>query len=90
MTSNSKEFLVAVDYVQKLKTTPSKEEMLHLYKYYKQATEGDNNRDKPGLLDFKGSEKWKAWDSVRGTSTHNSEIEYIKFVNQLIKKYGIN
>jgi diazepam-binding inhibitor (GABA receptor modulating acyl-CoA-binding protein) len=90
MISNSKEFLVAVDYVQKLKTKPSNDELLYLYKYYKQASEGNNNRDKPGLLDFKGSEKWKAWDSVKGTSTYDSEVAYITYVNQLIKKYGIN
>jgi diazepam-binding inhibitor (GABA receptor modulating acyl-CoA-binding protein) len=90
MTTNSKEFLVAVNYLKKLKTIPSNDELLYLYKYYKQATEGDNNRDKPGILDFKGNEKWKAWDSIRGTSTHDSEVAYIIYVNQLIKKYGVH
>jgi diazepam-binding inhibitor (GABA receptor modulating acyl-CoA-binding protein) len=90
MTLNSKEFLVAVEYVKKLKTKPDNDELLTLYKYYKQATEGDNNKNKPGLLDFKNSEKWKSWDSVRGLSCHDSEVEYIKYVNILIKKYGLN
>ena len=88
--SNSKEFLTAAEFVKKLKTSPNNNELLDLYKYYKQATVGDNNTPKPGLLNFKNQSKWDAWTSVKGTSTHNSEVEYIKLVNQMIKNYGIN
>jgi diazepam-binding inhibitor (GABA receptor modulator, acyl-CoA-binding protein) len=88
--SNSKEFLIAAEYVKKLKTSPNNDELLDLYKYYKQATVGDNNTSRPGMLNLSGGKKWDAWDSVKGTSTHNSEVEYIKLVNQMIKKYGVN
>ena len=88
--SNSNEFLTAVDYVKKLKQSPSNDELLDLYKYYKQSTIGDNNTDKPMLLNFKATSKWNSWNSVKGTNTHTSEVEYVKLVNQLIKKYGLN
>jgi diazepam-binding inhibitor (GABA receptor modulating acyl-CoA-binding protein) len=88
--SNSSEFLTAAEYVKKLKQTPSNDELLELYKYYKQATIGDNNTPKPGLLELTNKSKWNAWDSVKGVSKHNSEVEYIKLVNVMIKKYGVN
>lgn len=88
--SNSKEFVTAAEYVKKLKSSPTNEELLLLYKYYKQATIGDINTRKPGLFDLKNKAKWEAWESVKGTSTHNSEVEYIKLVNVMIKNYGVN
>ena len=88
--TNSKEFLTAAEYVKKLKQQPSNDELLDLYKYYKQATIGDNNTSRPGMLNLLGGRKWDAWESVKGTSTHNSEVEYIRLVNQAIKKYGVN
>ena len=87
---NSKEFLNAAEYVKKLKKSPNNDELLSLYKYYKQATVGDNNTPRPGLLDIRNKAKWEAWTEVNGTSSHTSEVEYIKLVNQMIKKYGFN
>ena len=88
--SNSKEFLNAAEYVKKLKQTPSNDELLELYKYYKQATVGDNNTSQPVFFDFKNKTKWSAWGSLKGVSKHNSEVEYIKLVNVMINKYGVN
>lgn len=34
------------------------DELLQLYGLFKQASVGDNNTDKPGMLDFKGKAKW--------------------------------
>uniref|UniRef100_A0A915CY46 ACB domain-containing protein n=1 Tax=Ditylenchus dipsaci TaxID=166011 RepID=A0A915CY46_9BILA len=47
-------FEEAAEQVKKLKKTPSNDELLELYALYKQATVGDNNTDKPGMLDMKG------------------------------------
>tara|TARA_B100001121_G_C18687323_1_gene621352 strand:- start:2460 stop:2729 length:270 start_codon:yes stop_codon:yes gene_type:complete len=88
--SNSKEFLTAAEYIKKLKQSPNDDELLDLYKYYKQATAEDNNTPKPGLLNLKKQAKWNAWNSVRGVSIHDSEVEYIKLVNQMIRKYGFS
>ena len=76
--------------VKKLKTTPNDEELLKLYGLYKQATEGNNNKPEPGFLDFKGKSKHAAWLKNKGKDTHDSEVEYITIVNNLITSYGIN
>ena len=57
---------------------------LYLYKYYKQATLGDNNTEKPGFFDFVGKAKWDAWNSIKGTSKNDAMHEYIMRVNELI------
>ena len=85
----SKEFLTAAEYVQKLKQTPNSEELSQLYGYYKQATVGDININRPGLLDIKGRAKWDSWNSYKGMDKHTAECNYITVVNSLIKKYGV-
>lgn len=44
------------------------DELLQLYGLFKQASVGDNNTDKPGMLDFKGKAKWEAWNKNKGKS----------------------
>ena len=87
--SNSKEFLVASEYVKKLKTTPNYDELGVLYGLYKQATVGDINTTKPGFLNFKESKKWESWNQYKGLSTYDSEVKYITAVNVMIQKYGV-
>jgi len=87
---NSKEFLTAVKYSSKLKQTPLNDELLNLYGYYKQAHMGDINISQPTMLNIKGRQKWNAWNSKKGLTNYDSEVEYIKLVNSLIQKYGIN
>lgn len=88
--NNSKEFDQAVKIVERLKTKPTNDQLGSLYKYYKQATVGDINIDKPNFVYFKEVAKWNSWNSVKGMSKHNSEVAYIKLVNNLIKTYGLN
>ena len=88
--SNSNEFLTAAEYAIKLNQSPTNDELLSLYKYYKQSVVGNNDTPKPGLLNIRAKAKWEAWTSVKDLSKHNSEVEYIKLVNQMIKKYGVN
>ena len=90
MTENSENFKTAAKIVLTLSSSPNNDEKLILYKYYKQATIGDVNTQRPGMLDFAGKSKWDAWNSVKGTSQHDSEVNYIKCVNALIQKYGVN
>jgi diazepam-binding inhibitor (GABA receptor modulating acyl-CoA-binding protein) len=83
--SNSPQFLQAVDAIQELKTKPPNNVLLQLYGLYKQATIGDNSQIiKPGLLDFKGNIKWNSWNTYKGYSKYQAEIEYITLVNLLI------
>ncbi len=82
--SNSPQFLLAAEAVQQLSTKPDNETLLKLYGLYKQATIGDNNTNKPGMLDLKGNAKWTSWNNYKGYSKYQSEVEYIKLVNKLI------
>lgn len=61
----------------------SDEEKLNLYKFYKQALEGDNTADKPGILQFKAKKKWEAWESVKEMEKEEAMSCYV----ELAKKY---
>lgn len=60
---------------------------LDLYKFYKQAMEGDCNIPKPYAIYFEASAKWIAWDSIRGMSKEDAMKEYIENYNNNIKIY---
>jgi diazepam-binding inhibitor (GABA receptor modulating acyl-CoA-binding protein) len=82
--SSSSQFLQAAEAVQQLSTKPDNDTLLKLYGLYKQATIGDNNTNKPGMLDLKGNAKWNNWNNYKGYSKYKAEVEYIKLVNKLI------
>lgn len=81
---NSPQFLQAAEAVQRLNNRPDNDTLGQLYGLYKQATVGDNNTPQPGMLDFKGSAKWKSWNNYRGLSTYKAEVQYITLVNGLL------
>ena len=84
---NSKEFTIATNIVKKLPTTPNNSELLELYSYYKQATVGDINIDKPGFLYVKDRQKWDSWNERKGLTMKDAETKYIDLVLQLTTKY---
>lgn len=57
------------------------ENKLDLYKYYKQATEGDCNTSEPWSINFEASAKWKAWNSVKGMTREAAMSNYIDVYN---------
>ena len=79
----SEEFLKAAEEVKTFTTRPSDQDLLELYSLYKQATVGDCNTDRPGMLDFKGKAKWDAWNGLKGTSKADAEKKYIAKVASL-------
>ena len=81
---NSPQFLQASEAVKNLQNRPDNNILGQLYGLYKQATCGDNNTQQPNMLDFKGSAKWKSWNSYRGLSTYKAEVQYIILVNKLL------
>lgn len=87
--SNSKQFLKAADDVKKLTIKPTDEELLDLYRYFKQASVGDCNTTRPGMFDLKGKYKWDAWNGLKGTSKEDAEKKYITIVENLLSKYPI-
>lgn len=84
----SEAFNKAADEVKTLSGSPSDEEKLKVYSLFKQATVGDCNTARPGMLDFTGKAKWDAWNGRKGTSKDDAEAEYITFVEELKGKYG--
>jgi len=66
---------------------PTTEQRLEFYKYYKQATEGDNNTDAPGVLAFEAKSKWSAWASVKGTSKEEAQKKYVEALDKTYPKW---
>jgi diazepam-binding inhibitor (GABA receptor modulating acyl-CoA-binding protein) len=57
---------------------------LEFYKYYKQATEGDCNKERPWAINFKECSKWDAWKSVEGMSQEEAKNNYIDCYNSYL------
>lgn len=69
--------------VNTLTERPSNEDLLSLYGAYKQATEGDNNTERPGGFDFKAAAKYNAWEKLKGTSKEQAMKQYIQIIDRL-------
>ncbi|CAK9297695.1 unnamed protein product [Gordionus sp. m RMFG-2023] len=82
-------FEKAASDVKNLKKKPDNNELLELYGLFKQATVGDCNTEKPGLLDIKEKAKWESWNAKKGMTKENAMKAYIKLAESLIKKYGL-
>ena len=72
--------------VEKLSTRPNNDQLLELYSYYKQATEGDVSGSRPGMLDLKGRAKFDAWTKRKGTSKEDAMKKYAALVDNLAAK----
>ena len=81
-------FEAAQQRVKTLSKTPAPDELLELYALYKQATVGDAQGSRPGMLDFKGRAKFDAWSAKKGVAKSNAESDYVKLVGKLVDKYG--
>lgn len=77
----------AVACTNKFTIRPNNEELLRLYGLYKQATEGDNEEERPGGFDFKAAAKYNAWLMLKGKSKVEASTAYIELVSELSGKY---
>ena len=59
------------------------EKKLEIYGLFKQATVGDVNTARPGMLDFKGKAKWDAWEKVKGMGQDDAKTAYVALVKEL-------
>eukprot|EP00995_Heteronema_vittatum_P010702 NODE_6217_length_464_cov_223.173494_g4708_i0.p2 GENE.NODE_6217_length_464_cov_223.173494_g4708_i0~~NODE_6217_length_464_cov_223.173494_g4708_i0.p2 ORF type:complete len:143 (-),score=64.69 NODE_6217_length_464_cov_223.173494_g4708_i0:35-439(-) len=64
----------------------SNDDKLRLYSLYKQALEGDCATKAPGMFDFAGAAKWKAWKSLAGTPAPAAMEQYVTFANELLAR----
>ena len=76
-------FEAAAAAAKQTKRKPDNTTLLKLYSFYKQATEGDVEGDRPGGFDFVGAAKYDAWAKLKGTSRDEAMQNYIKQVEKL-------
>ncbi|KAK4685617.1 hypothetical protein P7C73_g4529, partial [Tremellales sp. Uapishka_1] len=66
----------------------SQDTQLSFYGLFKQATEGDCNTPAPGMMDFAGKYKHKAWKAVAGTSKEDAQKKYVQLLKDMLEKDG--
>lgn len=66
-----------------LSQRPDNPTLLKIYALYKQATEGDNEADKPGFADIVARAKWEAWHKLEGTRADEAMQQYIDLIESL-------
>lgn len=64
---------------------PSQDDQLFFYSHYKQATIGDVNTARPGMLDFVGKAKWDAWKKLEGTSKEQAMKAYVEKLLEILR-----
>ena len=63
----------------------SNEKKLEIYSLFKQAKFGDaQDKDKPGMLDFKGKAKFEAWKGRHGMSQEDAMKAYVELIADLL------
>ena len=77
------QFKKASEEVQDLSSRPGNDVLLKLYALFKQATEGDVQGKRPGMMDIKGRAKFDAWAAIEGMSTEDAMQEYVDLVESL-------
>ena len=88
--SPSDSFKKASEQVKLLNTKPSNDELLQLYGLYKQATEGNVQGGRPGILNVKERAKWDAWKKLEGQTETDAQDQYTSLVGNLKTNYGLN
>lgn len=82
------DFASAQERVKQLSRRPTDAQLLELYALYKQATAGDVQGARPGMLDFKGRAKYDAWAGRRGMSAAEARLRYVSLVEGLARELG--
>ncbi|KAM4029055.1 acyl-CoA-binding domain-containing protein 5 isoform 2-T2 [Anomaloglossus baeobatrachus] len=82
-------FEAAVNVIQSLPKNgsfqPSNEMMLKFYSFYKQATLGPCNSQRPGFWDPVGRYKWDAWNSLGDMSKEDAMIAYVDEMKKILE-----
>lgn len=87
MSELEQKFQQAAESTKNLKSRPTDEELLEIYALFKQATVGDNNQPKPGLLQLKEKAKHEFWMRKKGKFVHL--IDHLKPRTTLMSCYHI-
>jgi len=76
-------FEAAAAAAKQTKKKPDNGTLLKLYSYYKQATDGDVQGNRPGAFDFVAGAKYDAWSKLKGMDKDEAMTNYIKQVDKL-------
>ena len=76
-------FDAAVKQSTLLSAKPDNATLLKIYALYKQATDGDNEGDKPSFTDIVGRAKWDAWTKLAGMDAAQAQQGYIELIDSL-------
>lgn len=83
MSDIQAKFEAATAASKELSKRPDTDTLLKIYALYKQATVGDVEGERPGMMDFKGVAKYDAWANLEGTSTDDAMERYVKLIDSL-------
>lgn len=86
MSDLQQRFLQAQSDVTSLAERPDNATLLKLYAWYKQATDGDVQGDKPGVFDLVAKKKYEAWERLQGMSADEAMQAYIAEVERLLNE----
>lgn len=65
----------------------SNAEKLQLYGLFKQATEGDNNKTRPGS--YIDGLKWDSWSALKGKNAQSAMEDYVRCVMEIYERMNI-
>jgi acyl-CoA-binding protein len=66
---------------------PGASEKLQCYSLYKQATQGNVQGSRPGMLDFANQAKWDAWSECKGCRQEDAMRSYVHVIEAQVAKY---
>ncbi|MEQ6290374.1 acyl-CoA-binding protein [Vogesella sp. GCM10023246] len=70
--------------VTTLAERPDNQTLLQLYALFKQATDGDVQGERPGMMDFINRAKYDAWDKLKGQTGEQAMQAYVDLVKSLL------
>ena len=80
-----KEFEAYAQKIRDQKPALSDDQKKEVYGLFKQAKEGDNSADKPGIMSgFEARGKWDAWEAKKGMSQEDAAKEYVTLVKGIL------
>jgi acyl-CoA-binding protein len=78
-------FEQAVADSKQLPAKPDNDTLLKIYSLFKQASVGDVQGDRPGMMDFVGRAKYDAWAGLKGRTSDQAMQAYIDLIESLKK-----
>lgn len=92
MTTLEQQFQAAVEKVRTAPKDggfkPDNSYKLRMYALFRQATDGDVQGKRPGMLDVIGRFKYDAWAAMKGTDRAQAMRDYIAEVEKVEQQYG--